>query len=271
VLSAAATGSGVLISLGYTSTDVSLTVPSTVTVPGGRDSVNFSVQIAAASSAATVSLSATAQGKSEFLDLNAVPAGITVSVTPLTAVLSSGQTVQFSSTTYSTTNTPVTWSLDPGSGTISASGLYTAPAVLSPKPQEVLVRATSLEDPTKAGAAVVTLASRVSLSSVVVVPGQASATITWVSDLVSDSSVLYGSQASALNQSVASRFHSRVHALTLDRLSSGVPYYFRVVSKTTGTVSGTWPDLSSPPAKFEMTGPPRMISPPPPRSTRRAE
>jgi hypothetical protein len=130
------------------------------------------------------------------------------------------------------------------------------------------VKATSLEDPTKAGTAVITLASRVSISSVIVVPGQSSATITWVSDLDSDSSVLYGVQPSALNLSMSRSLFSRVHALTVNSLSAGVPYYYRVVSKTTGTVSGAWPGLNSPPATLEITGASAHPAPQPPRNTR---
>src|SRR5262249_29972926 len=53
-------------------------------------------------------------------------------------------------------NPAVTWSLNPNIGTVSATGVYTAPLTLSTQ-QTVLVTATSAADPTKSGFATVTL------------------------------------------------------------------------------------------------------------------
>ena len=71
-----------------------------------------------------------------------------VTVSPATASVTLGQTQQFIS------NSAVIWSTT--AGTISASGLFTAPAVM-PSTSAVTVRATSTADATKFAAAAVTL------------------------------------------------------------------------------------------------------------------
>jgi hypothetical protein len=50
----------------------------------------------------------------------------------------------------------VTWSLTPAAGTISATGVYTAPATV-PSPGTVTVTATSVSDPTQSASATVTI------------------------------------------------------------------------------------------------------------------
>ncbi|BDC48048.1 hypothetical protein F183_A03640 [Bryobacterales bacterium F-183] len=75
-------------------------------------------------------------------------APIVVSVTPTAATVTLGTTRAF------TSNVPVTWSAT--AGTISAAGLYTAPAAMPASPT-VVVRATSTADTTKFAQATVTL------------------------------------------------------------------------------------------------------------------
>jgi hypothetical protein len=95
--------------------------------------------------------------------------GITVSVSPTVVQVSTGKQQQFSASVTGTTNTSVRWSLSgPGCsgaacGTISTSGLYTAPAA-PPSPATVNVTATSLADTSKSGLATVTLVSGSTLS-----------------------------------------------------------------------------------------------------------
>jgi RHS repeat-associated protein len=87
--------------------------------------------------------------------VNGLPVSITVS--PTTATLSANQTEQFTATVSNTGNTAVAWAISPVSvGTISASGLYTAPASISGQ-QTVTVTATSQADTTKAASATVSL------------------------------------------------------------------------------------------------------------------
>ncbi|MFH1842089.1 MAG: hypothetical protein ABIF77_02695, partial [bacterium] len=68
-----------------------------------------------------------------------------------------GETFQFGATVAGTTNDGVTWSMDEGAawGTITAAGLFTAPATI-PNPPQATVRATSVADPTIASTTQVT-------------------------------------------------------------------------------------------------------------------
>ena len=92
------------------------------------------------------------------LALESVARGqIVVIVTPASTTLSASQTQQFTANVFNfVTNNAVTWSINPNVGSVSASGLYTAPALI-PSGQTVTVTATSVEDPTKSGSATVTL------------------------------------------------------------------------------------------------------------------
>ena len=86
---------------------------------------------------------------------------VTVTVTPGAATVALGTTQQF------TASVPVAWSVT--AGTISAGGLYTAPAAM-PASSTVTVRATSTADSTKFATAAVTLQEPASLT---VTPGTA--------------------------------------------------------------------------------------------------
>lgn len=81
------------------------------------------------------------------------PAPVSVNVTPGSAVVQTGGTAQFSASVSGSTNTAVTWTA--GLGSISSSGLYTAPSTGGTD----TVIATSLADPTKAASATVTIQS----------------------------------------------------------------------------------------------------------------
>jgi hypothetical protein len=73
----------------------------------------------------------------------------TVAVTPYTSQLGVGQTLQFSATVAGTSNTAVVWSVassGTGNGTISATGLYTAPSAV-PASGGVVVKAASAANP----------------------------------------------------------------------------------------------------------------------------
>jgi hypothetical protein len=81
---------------------------------------------------------------------------VAVSVTPATATLAVGKTGQFTATVKGTTNTAVTWSLSPQIGTISSTGLYTAPPSISAA-TTITIKATSVADPTKSATAKLTV------------------------------------------------------------------------------------------------------------------
>ncbi len=85
----------------------------------------------------------------------AQPPGVTVAVSPATASLAAGQAQQFTATVSGTSNTAVTWTLDPAdSGTVSSSGLYKAPAVIAGRPPARVI-ATSVADNAKSASATV--------------------------------------------------------------------------------------------------------------------
>ncbi len=85
---------------------------------------------------------------------------VSISVSPTSATLNPGAQRQFTATVSGTTNTGVTWSVTKGTGTITSSGLFTAPNV-----QEIdTVQAQSQADNTKAATASVTVSSNISIS-----------------------------------------------------------------------------------------------------------
>src|ERR1035437_9802898 len=76
----------------------------------------------------------------------------TVSLTPTTVSLTGSQAQQFTATVNGSSNTAVTWSVNPSVGTVSSTGLYTAPASIA-SAQNVPLTATSAADPTKSASA----------------------------------------------------------------------------------------------------------------------
>jgi hypothetical protein len=103
---------------------------------------------------------------------------IVITIAPLTATVITGQTQQFTATVTGTSNTSVTWAVNGTTGgnatvgTISLSGLYTAPNSL-PNPATVNVTATSVAGSITSAPAVVAITSQVS-GPVTISPGAAS-------------------------------------------------------------------------------------------------
>jgi hypothetical protein len=86
------------------------------------------------------------------------PPPIAVSVTPGAGSALACQTVRFSAAVTGTTSTGVTWSvLEAGGGTVSATGVYTAPAVAG----TYHVVATSVADSTRSASAPIAVATKV--------------------------------------------------------------------------------------------------------------
>jgi hypothetical protein len=79
---------------------------------------------------------------------------IKVLVSPSSATLTAGSQRQLLLSLINTTG--VTWTLSPNVGTVSASGVYTAPSVIASASQ-VAVRATSVVDPAQFSESVITL------------------------------------------------------------------------------------------------------------------
>lgn len=86
------------------------------------------------------------------------PAPVAVSVSPTSGSVQVAHTLQFTANITGTANQTVTWAVNgttggnAGLGTITSSGLYTAPTSV-PTPSTVTVTATSAADSTKAGSA----------------------------------------------------------------------------------------------------------------------
>jgi beta-lactamase superfamily II metal-dependent hydrolase len=96
-----------------------------------------------------------------------VPSGVAVSLSPATASLATGGTATFTAAVTGTTNTAVTWTCSAGS--ITAAGLYTAPATAG----TATVTATSVADVTKSATATVTITAATPVS-VAISPATAS-------------------------------------------------------------------------------------------------
>jgi hypothetical protein len=85
---------------------------------------------------------------------------ITLSLNPAAVTLNPTGTQQFTPTITGATNTAVTWILQPNLGTISASGLYTAPNSV-PSQQTVTLTATSVQNPAVSSSAQITITTGV--------------------------------------------------------------------------------------------------------------
>jgi len=119
---------------------------------------------AKAPSPAVVTVKATSQADSTASGTAtvtlAIPIGITISPTYISVI--AGEQIQFHATVVGTTNTAVTWSVSGAScsgsacGTISSTGLYTAPASI-PAQMNVAVTVTSQASTSVSATAIVTI------------------------------------------------------------------------------------------------------------------
>ena len=82
---------------------------------------------------------------------------ISVAVNPPSAQVAPGATQQFTASVTGSSNTAVTWTVS-GAGTITSSGLYTAPGTVSAA-QSLVVKAVSAADGTVSGSATLTLSA----------------------------------------------------------------------------------------------------------------
>ena len=102
---------------------------------------------------------------------------ISVTIAPTGVNVVIGTTLQFTATVADTFNQNVTWSVvgDSTKGTISSTGLYTAPGVV-PTPEQVTVTAISQKDKTKSASATIKVTATATPTnvSVLVSPGAAS-------------------------------------------------------------------------------------------------
>jgi uncharacterized protein (DUF1800 family) len=127
---------------------------------------------------------------------------VSVTVTPSTAMVRAGTTQSFTAAVTGNANTSVTWSVNTvaggntTTGTIDATGLFTAPASL-PTPNTITVTATSAADTTKQGTSGVTLGNPMpvltSVTPNTIAAGAFSITLNG-SGFVKTSSVTFGGQ-----------------------------------------------------------------------------
>ncbi len=144
----------------------------------GASTLGFKVTDAAGNTA-TKSLNVTIATSSTPITPPSTP--VTVSVTPTSAAVSTGLTQQFSASVSGTTNTSVTWTVNGtqgGSsavGTISAAGLYQAPASV-PSGGTVTISVQCMADTTKTASATVSISAVPAPVSVSITPTSSSVT-----------------------------------------------------------------------------------------------
>lgn len=98
-----------------------------------------------------------------------VPTSVSVTISPATAAILLGNSQTFTAAVTGAADTSVTWAVNgifPGTsttGTITATGVYTAPADL-PSAAAVQITATSSSDPTKSASATLAIASDISIA-----------------------------------------------------------------------------------------------------------
>ena len=159
---------------GTTNTAVTWSVDTVSGGNSGSGTVNTSGLYTAPSQAGmhTVTATSVADTTKSANAAVTVTAPVTVLISPTSATLTAGTTQQFTATVQGTSNTAVTWSVDSvsggnsGSGTVNASGLYTAPSQAGTH----TVTATSVADITKSASATVTVNVNTGLT---VTPAQA--------------------------------------------------------------------------------------------------
>ncbi len=124
-----------------------------------------------------VTVTATSQAdpsRSASSPVTLLPSGVNLGISPTNVTLTPAQSQQFTAAVTGTSNTNVTWSLSSNVGTISSSGLYTAPANVAAA-QQLTVTATSQADPTKAASAAITIQAvgiSISPTNVTLTPAQ---------------------------------------------------------------------------------------------------
>jgi GH35 family endo-1,4-beta-xylanase len=125
-------------------------------------------------SSQTVTLTATSVADSTKKALATVILNppVSVSLNPGSTTLTPSQNQAFTAAAMNSTNPAVTWSLSPAIGSLSSTGVYTAPAIISSS-QTVTVTATSISDSTKKALATIFLNPPVSSS---LIPGSTTLT-----------------------------------------------------------------------------------------------
>jgi fibronectin type 3 domain-containing protein len=187
---------------------------------------------------------------------------VSVGVSPTGATLAGSQTKQFKATVTGTSNTAVTWSLNPAVGTVSSTGLYTAPGSISSS-QNVNIIATSSADSTKTATAIVSLQRPAAPANLVATPASTSSIgLTWSAAAsgglpVQNYHVYRGTTASNLSQlAIVSQT-----SYTDSTVTAAAKYYYAVAAADTAAdlspmsaiVTATVPSVPSAPTGLLAT------------------
>jgi Bacterial Ig domain len=140
-------------------------------------------------SAGTYTLTATSvadstKSASAIVSVTTPPPVISITVSPTNASLQTGANQQFRASVAGTTDTAVTWSAT--GGTISSSGLYTAPQSAG----TYTLTVTSVADPSKAASSLITVTAPLSVVVTSPTSGSIVSGTTTVSALASDNAVV---------------------------------------------------------------------------------
>ena len=133
------------------------TASTAVTWSATGGSINSSGSYIAPATAGTYTVTATSNANTAVSVSATVtvtaPVGVAISLTPKTATVNEGGTRQFTATVTGSSNAGVNWSLLSGHGTISSSGLFTAPNLQ----ESDTIQAQSQADTTKTATATATI------------------------------------------------------------------------------------------------------------------
>jgi hypothetical protein len=134
---------------GSANTGVTWSTPSTGTlVTNGNNAVYASPSTISSSQSVSITATSMADSTKSASAIISLASAVVISIAPAVVSLNAGQTQQFTASINGTSNTAVTWSLNPAVGTIDATGLYTTPPNVLVT-QNVTVTAQSVADPTK--------------------------------------------------------------------------------------------------------------------------
>ena len=177
------------------------------------------------------------------------PPVVQISVSPSSKSLSKGQSQQFAASVTGSSNSAVTWSFSPQVGSLSANGLYTAPATVGVA-QTVTITARSAADTTKTASAVVSLIADPPP------PVQISVTPTSKSLNAGQSQQVAASVSGSSNSSVTWSFSPQVGTLSTNGLytapatvsvAQSVTITARSAADTTKTATATVSLVATPP------------------------
>jgi uncharacterized protein (TIGR03437 family) len=130
---------------------------------GQTSRVYTAPNLVAARQTVTVTVTASDGATKASAQITLVPPSVTVLVSPSSVTLTASQTQKFSATVLGISNSAVTWSISPQTGTIDSAGNYTAPASITAS-SKVTVTATSNFDGVSAGTATVNLTAPAAVS-----------------------------------------------------------------------------------------------------------